>query len=202
MHPDPSILTGAAISEATLLAAHFRTDVARRLNPVSTAQRLRSEAARAAALPVASEQLLALALLASADADGECPALLGLAQPPDPLRQLELRRRVFEASKGPAAQIDVSPFIFVAEARRVARDGHDARRLAVWLQDAAELNRALWDHPALPVDLAMREAMLASVPALTARAEAHFRSLASAATPRVAMARSPQDQHTEAVDRR
>jgi hypothetical protein len=190
MHRDPSTLTAAAISEATLFAEHLRTELARRLNPVSTAQRLRTEATRAAALPVASEQLFALALRASADAGqgaGVSPALLSIARRPDPLRQLDLRREVFRDSRGAATQLDISPFIFVAEARRIAQAGQDPRQLAGWLRTAAELNRALWDHPALPVDGAMREAMLASVPALAARAEAHLRSLASAATPKIAM---------------
>jgi hypothetical protein len=179
MHGNSSGLVAAAISEAILQAEQLQTEIARRLGPRSTALRLRAEAAKASALPVAAEQLLALALEAKAAlAEGtvSSAALMTLARPPDPIRQLELRREIFRTSNGGVAGQEMSPFVFVAEIRRVGRTGSDPTRLAGWLRAASALNRELWDHPALPVHLRTREAMLACVPALAARAEAYLRS--------------------------
>jgi hypothetical protein len=67
------------------------------------------------------------------------------------------------------------------ELRRATRKiGKSTKGLARWLRSSAELARQLWDHPALPVKLEFRGAILGSVTALEGRA-AEFEPLVSTA---------------------
>ena len=162
----------AWISSALAEAHRHHFDLSRRLPPVSVAQRLRREAKRLAHSASGYEQLVRHALSATAD-HGERAyrslELRRLLQAPDPLAQIALRQRVL--AEGSAHSPRLAAIATRREERRGRRRaGRNSTELALWLMEAPELHRVLWDHPALDVDAAVRAAMLASAARLEARA--------------------------------
>jgi hypothetical protein len=166
-----------AISKAVAEAEVRRARLAATLEPGRIAQILGDEAENARMSPLAYDQLLALALDAAAEpGHRRSPVLDALRERPSPIEQLQLRRHVFTA-------YDVASTRAVARAapdwamRRTSRDERaNPARLAAFLRREADLNRELWDHPALPVAPAFRALMLGCVEALRSRAAAVART--------------------------
>lgn len=162
-----------AASEAMAFAQASRMDALRRSNPITAYKRLRDEAIQAAASPLAFDQLLTICLEAVSehgDAHSKRPPLWFICDAPDPLEQLAVRQEVFSLPPEDVIDLDVAYAAAAEERRGGLRVGRDPHDLAGYLMEAAELARHLWDHPALPVDAAIRGAMLATVPTLHVRA--------------------------------
>jgi hypothetical protein len=161
-----------AISRAIASVEVRRLEMSRTLDQGRIAQLLNEQAAKARASPLGENQLLALALEAAANpGEFSAPALDALREPPDDVAQLYLRQAVFEHYQPVAAKAvarAAPDWVARSAGRRVRLD---SQLLAGWLQGAADLNAALWDHPALPAEPGFRGLMLACVPALRDRAE-------------------------------
>lgn len=162
----------AWISSALAEAHRHHFDLSRRLPPISVAQRLRREAKRMANSASGYEQLLRHALWATADHGDRAYRSLELRrllQAPDAIAQVAVRERV--QAEGPGKSAGPATSAARREERRGRRRaGRNSDELAMWLMEAAELHRLLWDHPALNVDAPVRAAMLACIAKLEARA--------------------------------
>ncbi|HET9160438.1 MAG TPA: hypothetical protein VFN88_07480 [Caulobacteraceae bacterium] len=164
-----SLAVSRAIAEAELR----RMEMSRSLRPEQVARLLESQAKASATSPLAYDQLLALALRASAQVgEPDRASLDALRSPADPTARHRIAREALakfeDRSFAPA--IEAAPDWELHRASR--RVGKAPRAQAAWLRAAAELSRHLWDHPALPAEPAFRGAMLACVTALRQRADA------------------------------
>lgn len=158
------------ISRALAEAHQHRLALGRGLPALSVRRRLRRHARRLAASASAYDQLLRIALFAAAahgDRTHRSPQLRGLSQPPDTAVQLALRMQALAAVRNDDETIERS---VRREARRSRRIGRSPEQSATWLMEVAALNRALWDHPALPVETAHRAAILGCAARLEGRA--------------------------------
>ncbi|CAN7637968.1 hypothetical protein LJR219_004995 [Phenylobacterium sp. LjRoot219] len=162
----------AWVSRALADAHHQRLDLARRLPPISVAQRLRRKARRLALSPSGYEQLLRHALAAAADhGERSCRALelRCLLRAPDPLAQLSLRMQVLAAGRDHNGEL-IAGAAAREERRSARRRAGDPDEVAARLVSAAGLNRALWDHPGLAAEPSVRASMLACAARLESRA--------------------------------
>lgn len=162
----------AWISSALAEANRHHFELSRRLPPISVGLRLRREAKRLANSASGYEQLLRHALLATADHGDRAYKSLELRrllQAPDPIPRTAVRERAQAVESGKILGLATSA-ARREERRGRRRAGRNADELAMWLMEAAELHRLLWDHPALNVDATVRAAMLACVARLEARA--------------------------------
>lgn len=161
-----------AVSRATAEAELRRVKMSRHLPADRVAELLGSQAEAAAASPLAYDQLLALALRAAArPGEFESAELDALRTSADPLQRHAIAREVFGHYRdGPyRAVLKAAPDWEIR--RAVRRVGKQAQNIAAWLRGAADLARALWDHPALPVAPAIRGAILGCVAPLQKRAD-------------------------------
>lgn len=168
-----------------------RFRMSRALPPGQIAETLADQAQSARVSPLASEQILALALDAAArPGPFEAPALDALRRAPDPMAQIELRRQVFDRhdEAGLAAVARAAPDWVLRGLP--ARSRHDPALLARALRSEADLNAALWDHPDLPASPSLRARMLACVSALRDRAD-----LVSDSRAPSKFARTQHDEH-------
>ena len=166
-------LLNQAISRAAADAEVRRFRMSRSLTPGRLALELAAQAQIARASLLGSDQLLALALNAATQpGDFQAPALDALRLKPDPLQQFQLRREVYAHNDDAqaAALAKAAPDWVL---RKIpARARHNSQLLAQALRLEADLNVALWDHPALPAPVALRARMLACVVALRDKARA------------------------------
>jgi hypothetical protein len=170
-----------AVSRAAAEAEIRRMEMSRSLRPQRMAELLEAQARSAARSPLPYDQLLTIALRAAArPGEFQSSELDALRSPADPIERHAIAREVF-------ARYEEAPYRAGLKAapdwelRRATRKiGKSTKGLARWLRSSAELARQLWDHPALPVKLEFRGAILGSVTALEGRA-AEFEPLVSTA---------------------
>lgn len=164
-----SLAVSRAIAESELR----RMEMMRGMDEPGAIALLNKQADAAARSPLAYDQILALALRAAADSgEPDHRALDALRTPADDFER-EIIARAVLAQQGRATSRAVLKAAPDWELRRGwRRAGHEPVSLARWLRSAAALARDLWDHPALPVNLPQRRAMLIAAQALERRAEA------------------------------
>lgn len=172
------------ISSALAEAHRRRFILTRRLNPISVPRRLRRQASRFAQSPLAYEQLVRHALLATAEFGDQAYRSLGLRrllEAPDPLAQLAMREEV--SARATHHPLDLAAALRREERRGALRAGPAPCVRARWITEVAALHRLLWDHPHLLVETTARAGMLACAGHLEARANELWPSEAAAISP-------------------
>lgn len=162
-------LIEAALDEAVSAARWERIDLETRRPGSAHADLMLAKAAELAMSPVARDQLMSLALERygqDQEADGPLIADARAAH-----ERARIASRVF--ALGPHKASDTEGLVLTVEARHATRLRQDAcsRLIAQCLEQEAVLQEALWDHPDIPADDAVRLTMLCSIPRLRARAE-------------------------------
>ena len=161
-----------AVSRAIAAAELRRSEMSRSLSPDRVSALLTDQAEAVAASPLPDDQLLAIALRAAAQpGDFESITLDALRAPADPFVRNEISREVLaKYGEGPSrAALKAAPDWELRRAPR--RVGKSLESFANRLRSAAVLARSLWDHPALPIEPAVRGAMLATATILQRRAD-------------------------------
>lgn len=137
---------------------------------------LRGHSAELATSPIARDQVLSIALEATArDLDeGRAPSGEGAlaffkAAPPSEALRKPIRDSVLDLRPGPIAVEAAAATAELEERHRV--EAPDVFDLAARLKAEAELQEALWDDPRLPAEPAVRLVMMQSASHLRARAE-------------------------------
>lgn len=162
--PSPRLVE--AITRAATQAEDRRAAM-QRLPTGVVRRRLRLEALDCALSPLAQDQLLALALEDLADAGGPGQRLAALGQPLADIDRLRIRHAL---AQGPLLEdaFDLRAVVSMELERGGQSVGRQPISLADWLRGVAALQAELWDHPALPVDPALRIAMRDLGPRLVA----------------------------------